>query len=264
MSLVRKRASPAAQRAAKLARLSDLMSVRARPYPVRRSSFPTEIKYFDTTGAFNIPGTADWLGSEVLCSSYIQSDGTTVGAYTDAALIPSAIGSGYGQVNGSKYFLKGLTVRGEVQSGVLSDQADVVVARTIRIVLVHDTQPNGAQAQGEDVFTDLGSAAQCVYSFLAMGAGAGGRFRILADRVISLQPAVAGTDGASTNSQVFETKPFMLNANFRSPLQVCLKANSATPTTASLSNNNIFMLAHVNGATPTNILNFACRARYVD
>lgn len=268
MLVTRKRPASAAQRAAKLARLASMMNTGTRPMPYRRSAFPTEIKYFDVTGAFSIPGTADWLGSEVACSSYIQSDGTTVGAYTDAALIPSAIGAGYGQVNGSKYFLKNLRVRGEVTAATLADSTDAVSARVVRLVLVHDTQPNGAQAQGEDVFTDLGSAAQCNYSFLAMGAGAGGRFRILAERIIVLQPQVASPDnaagGASTSSLAWETKPFVLNASFRSPLQVCLKANSSTPTVASLSNNNIFMLAHVNSATAVPSLTFASRAFYAD
>lgn len=232
----------------------------------RRSRImPPETKYFDTTYTWSIASSADWTGTEVPMTSYIQSDGTTVGAYTDSALIPSAIGAGYGQVNGNKYFLKHLRVKGEVQPQIGADQADMPLPLTCRILLVHDTQPNGAQAQGEDVLTDLGSAAQCNYSFLAMGAGSGGRFRILKDKLVRLQPAAAGTDGASTNSVIRSGSTFQFSYRPKKPIQVVLKASSSTPTVASLSNNNIFMLAHVSlGTGGTASLIGASRCYYQD
>lgn len=203
-----------------------------------------ETKYFDVSFTQTVATGADWTGTEVPCTNYIQSDGTTVGAYTDSALIPSAVGAGYGQVVGSKYLLKKIRVRGELIPPVASDAADVLSATTVRVVLVLDTRPNGAQAQGEEVFTDLGSANQVNYSFLAMGAGQGSRFRILSDTVEVLQPGMAGTDGANTNSVVRQGCKFSFAYKPKTPLQVFLKANSATPTVASLSSHNIFVLAH--------------------
>jgi len=203
-----------------------------------------ETKYFDTSFAQTVASAADWTGTEVPCTNYIQSDGTTVGAYTDSALIPSAVGAGFGQVVGSKYFIKKIRVRGSVTGNVASDQDDVPACAFVRIVLIQDTQPNGAQAQGEDVFTDVGTAAQINYSFLAMGAGTGSRFRILSDEMCELQPAVTATDAANKNSQVREGKLFSFTWKPKQPVHVFLKANSATPTVASLSNMNIFMLAH--------------------
>ena len=84
-----------------------------------------ETKYFDTSFAQTISGNADWSGTEVPCTNYIQSDGTTVGAYTDSALIPSSIGAGYGQVVGSKYRIKKIRVRGIIRGGLYPDGADV-------------------------------------------------------------------------------------------------------------------------------------------
>lgn len=78
------------------------------------------------------------------CTNYIQSDGTTLGAYTDSALIPSAVGAGYGQVVGSKYMLHKIRVRGQVFPAVNSDQADVPPMASVRVVLVQDLRPNGA------------------------------------------------------------------------------------------------------------------------
>lgn len=221
-----------------------------------------ETKYFDTSFEQNpIATAADWTGTEVPCTNYVQSDGTTVGAYTDSALVPSAVGAGYGQVVGSKYQIKKIRCRGSITANVQSDQADVPGPAIVRVVLVQDTRPNGAQAQGEDIFTDLGGAAQCNFSYLAMGAGQGSRFRILADEFVTLQPAVAGTDGANTNSTARQGATFSFQYKPKKPIEVFLKANSSTPTVASLSNENFFLLAHAN--TGTIAISGAARCYYL-
>jgi len=222
---------------------------------------PTETKYFDTSLLQTIAFAADWTGTEVPATNYIQSDGTTVGNYTDSALIPSAIGSGYGQVNGNKYYLKHIRIKGCIIPSVTVDSADVLTARTTRLVLVEDTQPQGSQAQGENVFTDMGTSTQNNYSFLAMAAGSGGRFRILKDKLFIHQPANAGTDGANTNSVVNSGNTFKFNVKFAKPRQVILKANSSVPTVASLSNCNIFLLAHTDA---TAVITACSRAYYCD
>lgn len=227
----------------------------------RPSTFKPETKYFDTSFSQTVASAADWTGTEVPCTNYIQSDGTTVGAYTDSALIPSAIGSGFGQVVGSKYKLRHLMVRGECVPTVASDQADMICPPSIRLVLVQDNQPNGAQAQGEDVFPDMGTNQQNNYSFLAMGTGAGGRFRILAERLLVLKGPVAGTDGASTNSFISQRASFSISVPVKS--QVSLKTNSATPTVASLISHNIFLLAHRGDGVAVTLTGVA-RCTYVD
>lgn len=230
----------------------------------RYSSSVVETKYFDTTFNAAVAAAADWTGTEVACSSYIQGDGTTVGAYTDSALVPSAVGAGYGQVVGSKYLLKKLRVRGELVCSAAADQADIVASRSVRVVLVQDTQPNGQQAQGEEIFTDLGNATQCNYSFLAMAAGSGGRFRILKDELIILQPASAGTDGTNTNSCMNMGAHFSFDYKPSKPISCRIKASSATPTVAALSDNNFFLLAHSSATTPTVSIVGAARAYYID
>lgn len=233
-------------------------------YSQVRQIAPTETKYFDTAFQQNISAVSDWTGTEVPCTGYIQSDGATVGMYTDSALIPSAIGAGYGQINGNKYYLKKLRIRAEIKSGVSADQADVAGPNTVRLVVLMDTQPQGSQAQGESVFTDMGASAQTQHSFLAMAAGSGGRFRVLKDKTFMLNPMVAGTDGANTNSIANGGAMFKCNYNWRKPLAVQLKANSAVPTVASLSNFNIFMLVHSSQTAPTYTINGCSRAYYTD
>lgn len=203
-----------------------------------------ETKYFDTSFTQTIASAGDWTGTEVPCTNYIQNDGTTLGSYTASALVPSAVGSGYGQVIGSKYKIKKLRVRGLITGSALSDQADVPIGLSVRIALVVDTRPNGAQAQGEEVFPDMGTATQNNYSFMAMGSAQGDRFRVLKDEVVILNPASAGTDGANTLSAVRTSAPFSFTWKPKVPWQVLITPSSATPTVAALANCNIFLLAH--------------------
>jgi len=219
-----------------------------------------ETKYFDTSFSQTVASAGDWTGTEVPCTNYIQSDGTTVGAYTDSALIPSAVGAGYGQIVGAAYNLKKIRCRGVVLPAVVSDGADVPVSSIVRLSLVMDFQPNGAQAQGEDVFPDMGTAQQCNFSFLAMGAGSAGRFRILHEEVFISDPTVAATDGASTNSSSRGAICFSFSYRPKQPIVVRIKANSSTPTVASLTTHNIFLLAHSNGTT--NVISGVARAYY--
>lgn len=255
----RARDSGAAKAPSKKRRVSS-----RRHYRRNTSALPPETKYFDTAFSQTVAANADWTGTEVPCTEYITSDGTTLGAYTASALIPSAVGSGYGQVVGTKYYAKALRVRGQLISTPAADQADVIQATTCVVCLVHDTQPNGAQAQGEEVFTDMGAATQVTNSFQAMGAGAGGRFKILKRKVFVLQPGVASTDGTNTSSVVNNTANFSFEWQPKRPLLNCIKGNSSTPTVASLSDNNIFLLAHASqGNPPVNIVGCA-RCYYQD
>lgn len=229
----------------------------------RTSTFAPETKYFDLAQQFTVGSAADWTGTEVTNSAYIAPDGTTLTAYTESALIPSAVGAGYGQVTGSKYMLKALRCRGNLSATALSDQADMTGPVNVTLALVLDTQPNGAQAQGEDVFTDLGTAAQCNHSFQAMGAGTGGRFKILKRKMFTLQPATAGTDGTNTNSLMMSGTQYSMEMQWPRGLLCNIKTNSAVPAVASLSDNNIFLLAHRDGSAPV-VLSGASRAYYSD
>lgn len=219
-----------------------------------------ETKYFDTAiEGHSIATGADWSGTEVPCDVYVQSDGTTVGAYTDSALIPSATGTGYGQIVANKYMLKKIRIRGHVQASVATAAATASAARSYRIVLIMDTAPNGSQMQGEDIFTDLGGADPCNYSFRQMGQ-VNQRFRILRDKVIHSQATAAANDTtATTVSTAFERVPFDIVYTFKKPIEVHV-LNGSTPATSQLSNCNIFLLAHGNG---TGVITVASRAYYV-
>ncbi len=224
-----------------------------------------ETKYFDC-GIFTTVTWAgtDWSDSEVPCDNFVNSSGVAA-AYTDSCLLPTAIGSGYGQVNGNRYKLKKIRVRGSLEAAVSQNQADMLQAGIVRLMLIHDEQPNGAQAQGEDIMQDIGAAGENLFSYKRV-ASSSGRFRILKDMFINLQPVTAGTDGTNTNSLAFETENFSFQYQPNSPILVNVKSGSATPTIASTINCNMFLILAATraGAALGITVSAASRAYYVD
>ncbi len=224
-----------------------------------------ETKYFDCgINAVVTTAGSTWADTEVPCDNYVNSSGVAA-AYTDSALIPSAGGSAYGQVVGNRYKLKKFRCRGDLKIATAADQADVGAAVQVRLMLVMDTQPNGAQAQGEDIMQDMGAAAENIYSYKRV-ADNSGRFRILKDSFETLQPAVSGTDGTNTNSNSWEGKQFTFQYTPRTPIQVNIKSGNATPTVAGLTSCNIFLLCFGITAGAAQAVNIAAvsRAYYCD
>lgn len=255
-------------------RYAPYPSKKARVYnPPVRSFAPTsraslmmpETKYFDTgiNASVTFAGTT-WADSEVPCDNYVNSSGTPA-AYTDSALIPSAVGSGYGQVNGNRYKLKKIRVRGAVTKATGSDQADALRSPQVRIMLIMDTQPNGTQAQGEDVMQDFGATQEQIYAFKRVASNSG-RFRILKDKFVVIKPTNSQTDGTNTGSIAFDAVPFSFQYQPKTPIQVNIASGNSTPTVAGLQSCNIFMMvvgAISSGAQTIEVV--ACsRAYYCD
>lgn len=236
-----------------------------RPPAIQYGRGYTETKYFDCgiSATVTTAGTT-WADTEVTCANYIDANGSPA-VYTNSALIPTAVGSGYGQVDGNRYRLKKIRVRGTLSTADLTDQADPPGFVACRLLLVMDLQPNGAQAQGEDIIQDYGDAAVNRSSFMRVSTQ-GGRFRILKDEFILLQAATSATDGANTSSTAYYGGQFSWKYQPQKPLVVNIKSGNATPTVAGLVNCNIFMLAYcTRGNTATAVtVQGASRAYYVD
>lgn len=238
---------------------------RARAPPAGAATVFNETKYFDT--GINTVITwagSDWSNTEVPCDNYVNSSGAAA-AYTDSCLLPTAIGSAYGEVNGNRYKLKKIRVRGNLFVPLVADSADVLNPTYVRMMLVHDEQPNGAQAQGEDIMQDIGDVGENLYSFKRV-ASSSGRFRILKDVFHVLDATVAGTDGTNTNSVGTEGLNFSFQYQPNSPILVNVKSGSSTPTIASTVNANMFLLLAGTraGATVAVTIRAASRAYYVD
>lgn len=208
------------------------------------SSFRPELKYFDCGFSVALTPPANWNTLAVPMTSYMNADGSTVSAYTDAAIIPSAVGNGYGQVVGNKYLIKKVKVR-----GTLGRKSEASLAATgampvrCRVLLVQDTQANGAQVDTATFMTDWGAGEACLNSFQAIASGSGGRIRILGDRFVTLQPAIAGGDSTGHTAS-WEAKQVSFTKTWKKGLKVVIKSGASTPAIASLSDMNIFLVAY--------------------
>lgn len=214
---------------------------RARTLYVGRGS---ETKYFDT--GINVAVTtagSTWADTEVTCDNYITSAGA-VAAYTDSALIPSAVGSGYGQVVGNRYKIKKIRVRGNLSCTITTGGTTTSGPVFARILLVMDKQPNGTQAQGEDIMQDTGAAAENAYSFKRV-ADTSGRFRVLKDEFHVLDTSTAVNNASATTVSVGNNgRQFSFQYRPKKPIEVNIKSGNATPTVAGLINCNIFLLCY--------------------
>jgi len=258
------------QRAAYLARARQQGIARLRTSRVtsRNNAFGPETKYFDTAiDASVTTAGSTWADTEVPCDNYVNSSGAPA-AYTDSALIPSAQGSGYGQVDGLKYRIKKLRIRGSLSTATTTGGTAASSGTLTRLLLIMDTQPNFAQAQGEDIMQDVGDYSSNAYTFQRVSQS-GGRFRILKDKWFRNNPAVAVNNaGATTVSEAYTNSIFKFQWIPKVPVEVNIKAGNATPTVAALSNINIFLLAYsynqgAGGAQTVNV-NAACRCYYFD
>lgn len=200
-----------------------------------------ETKYFDC--GFNNQMTSDgtaWTATEVPMDNFIDTSGT-IAAYTDKCLIPTASGTGYGQIIGGKYKLKRIRIRGHFRIDTITDQADSPEPNFIRLILVLDRQPNKAQAQGEVVMQDYGTAENNLHSFMNV-IGNTGRFQILKDKNYVIHADSSFNDAAATASVGFNGMNFKMGWSPQVPEIVNFVSGSATPNVAQCVSHNIFML----------------------
>lgn len=230
-----------------------------RPY--RNVTLQPEVKYFDCAGTNAVSATADWTGTEIPCDNYIQSDGTTLGAYTDSALIPSANGPGYGQVLGGKYRILKIRFRAilSIDSSTGADPANA--GQMSRIALVMDMKAGGAQLQGEQVFTDMGPVPDVCMSFQQQGQ-ATDKYRILKDQINLHNVAAVGSEFDASNFPVaWQSKYINWTYTPAKPLIVNVLTSGATPAVSQLKDINIFILART-GLTGN--IAFVSRCYYTD
>jgi len=208
-----------------------------------------ETKYFDVgiNAAITTAGTT-WADTEVPCDNYVNSSGTPA-AYTDSCLIPTAQGTGYGQVVGQRYMLKKLRVRGDLSTAAATGLTAIAGPVSVRLLLMMDTQPIGSagaggQAQGEEVFQDFGDTPENAYAFQRVAA-ATGRFRVLKEKMCVLQPLVAANDTTPTTvSLARSVEQFSFQYRPKQPLQIQIRNGNATPTVAGVQSHNLFLLAY--------------------
>lgn len=244
-------------------------SVIAPPPPPRlmRQSM-AETKYFDCvfSDSFTPASATTWAGCEISMSKYRNNVGV-LAAYTNNSILPTSQGSGYGEVNGTRYELKKVRVRGHVvPANHPTGLSNIATSIVSRILLVLDTQPNLGQAQAEEVMADSYTYGQC-NSLMKVSDGTG-RFRILKEAKFEHDPIPQWDPVAATMETAYGAKYFQLDHKFQTPLKVTFKGEGGgVPSGDRNYNYNIFLIAvclHVTQLTHACTWEGYTRAYYTD
>lgn len=220
----------------------------------------TENKYFDCySPAAAVSEATTWAGAEL--DGYISSGGADTAI---SCLFAPTEGSDIDNRIGRKVQVTRIDIRGVIQPSVEADQADVLRAPPVRLVLYVDTQTNGAQSQAEQLFDYNAFTASTQMAFTAHQNPANfGRFRVLKDKIYRPPTVTAATDGASTCSVTHASMPFKLRYTFKTPMIV--KFNSTNGgTIADIVDNSFHLVGHKSSTEFTHNIFYNCRVYYKD
>lgn len=240
--LVRKRPSPAAQRAAKIARISELMSSprgaarvvqRVDPGYIRSGGFygrftgpQAELKFFDTALSFNVDSTPE------------------VPATGQLNLIPQGVTESTRV--GRKCTIKSIQIRATLLN---TPGAAATDSGTTYMWLILDKQCNGAAAAFTDVFTNVG--VQAALPNIANSE----RFVILKKWTMTFEPKA----GVST---AFNTSRRELD--YYRKCNIPIEFSSTTGAITEIKSNNLFLIAGSGGTDDTVAVGGTCRLRFSD
>ena len=221
--------------------------------------FQPELRFYDYSLQITTPANMDWADTEVTTQQYIGPSGVNVTDGGVTPLHPWAQGSGYGEAKNNEIDIHRIHIRGSFHPENLATSLAAGIATNPvlhRLLLIMDTQPNGTQAQGEDIMQNL--SPNVILGDTAKHSE-GDRFIVLADllgsdEVTNLEPGLGYwfTYSATT---------FEIDYTPKKPIYCRLNAEGIGPVGKTV-NCNIFMLGHA--LRQTCLLEASGRTYYTD
>lgn len=207
-----------------------------------------EMKYYDNSRNAAIAAGTDWTASELDPS-------------TELSLFNPASGPAINQRIGQKVMVRKIAIKGTIVTGAQVDQTDADIYPHIRFALVQDTQTNGAQMQGEEVF-----ASHQANAYTVMGAFQNinnfGRFKVLKEKIVRVPMIPAIYDGTNIE-QAGCTIPFKMTYTFKKPVWV--KFNSTNGgTIADIVDNSFHLIGRYSSTDTTCSLYYNVRTYYTE
>jgi hypothetical protein len=155
-----------------------------------------------------------------------------------------AQGDGATQRDGRVFFIHSIHVKGYLLLSRISTPTTSDIPNGIaRIVLVWDTQANGAAVAPTGVFSN--TMPDTVNQFRNLEHTS--RYIVLSEKYINVRPNVILADTANWIAQE-QRIPFKFNKTFKKPIKV--RCSGTTSSVASLTDNNITAIATYSGNAP--------------
>lgn len=166
-----------------------------------------------------------------------------------------AQGDGENQRDGRMYNINSWYIKGFLSTSASEAQAGPQQMVLVRIVVVLDTQTNGAQLNAEDVFTPVAAGVDvCSVRNLQFSK----RFRVLKDRTMKLNPNIVNEGAVNAFAAGASSVPFKMGGRFKTPLKV--RCSGTTAAIASVTDNSIHVIGVSNSAT--GLLTYISRCRF--
>lgn len=211
------------------------------------------MKYYDTElTSTTIPASTDWTATEF----------NPTNPNATSTLAAPAVGSAINQRIGRNVKLHKILIRGQVNTGAQADQTAADAACRVRLLLVHDTQTNGTQAQGEEIMQAPATAAAALATSSFQSLATLGRFRVLKDKMIIIDNPNITWDGTNLEQQG-QVRNFKFSYQPRVPIKISFNAtNTSGGAIADVVDNSFCMYAICSNAALAPALTYKARAYY--
>lgn len=200
-----------------------------------------EKKFLDTTHAATAL-TVTWAGGE--------KDPTTFLGITSVGQ-----GNGESQHLGRKFTVTDILIRGFFGSTSVKAQTNPIDNEIVRIIVVLDTQTNGAQLNAEDVMAD--GTGSSVHTFRNLQFVK--RFKVLKDKSFVFNHQGQSNEGAVNSFAAPQSLvPFKFNIKFKKGLVV--NTTNTAAIIADMQDNSVHVIAC--GTDTAQFIQYTCRTRF--
>lgn len=187
-----------------------------------------------------------WAGSEL--------DPTGIGCLSAVAQ-----GDGESERDGRVYQIHSLHIKGWIETQAVESDTNPMDDFMTRLVLVQDTQTNGAQLNGEDVI-DTVSSVYDINGFRNLQYST--RFKVLKDKMLRTTGANTAMNEGAPNlfSNGSVRIPFSFNKRFKKPITV--RCSSTTATVAAVTDNSLHLIGVTRSGTTVPTISYRSRIRF--
>ncbi len=210
----------------------------------------SEMKYFDTTKPLTVLVAATtWAGTELDPGTF------------DTFCVPVK-GTGINERIGRQIEIHKIKINAHFFVGAQANQTATDSAALVRLALYLDTQTNSAQAQGEQVFEDVGTASISNNCMAFQSLDTLGRFRMLKDKRFVMQNPNLAYDGTNMEQNGL-IRSMKINHTFRNPIKVHFNETNGG-TVADIVDNSLHLIAATTNTGLAVSIIYEARVSYKD